>query len=376
MKLTIAREALLAALEPAARIIDRKPLRPILSHVRLVAEGESLAICGTDQDIEIRTSATAVIETPGEIAVPAATLHDLARRLPADEIVLALDDDRRMLVSAGRNRTRLPTLPSVDYPVIVPEGLDHGFTLAAEDLAQMLRETLHAASSDNTRPFICGVYLHVAETTEGPRLAAVSTNGSSVVTRRLLDLPEKASGMPGITIPSKTAGELLRLCDKAKDEVALSLSATKLRATRAGVTLTSVLINSAFPPYERIIPWENERIAIVETDALQAAVERISIMADAHDSAAHLDFSDGTLALTRISPSAGEMREEITCEFEGEPFSTAFDYRLLARIVANLPGDTLMLRMSSKRDGNILTPREGSPSMALLGRMHVARPVA
>ena len=376
MKLTIAREALLGALEPAARIIDRKPLRPILSHVRLTAEGEALAICGTDQDIEIRTAAAATIAEAGDIALPAATLHDLARRLPSDEITLTLGDDRRMQVTAGRSRSKLPTMPAVDYPVIVPEGLEHGFSLPAEDLAQMLRETLHAASSDNTRPFICGVYLHVAETPEGQRLAAVTTNGSSIVARRLLDLPEKAAGIPGITIPTKTAGELLKLCDKAKDEVTLSLSATKLRAIRGGVTLTSVLINSDFPPYERIIPWENERTAIVDTEALQAAVERISIMADAHDNVAHLDFSDGTLALFRISPSAGEMREEISCEFEGETFSTAFDYRLLARVVANLPGDTVLFRMSSKRDGNILTPREGSPSMALLGRMNVARPAA
>lgn len=373
MRLVIERAELLSAVEPAARVIQRRNLIPILNNIRLVAEGSLLAVTATDLDIEIRTSAPASIDEPGAATVPAATLHDLVKSLrEGQQIEISQGEDKtRLTVKAGRSQTRVPTLPADEYPNLVADDLTHSFTINGSALSVLLRDTAFAACTEASFHHICGVHLHEAMQEGGSRMATAATDGSRLLARRHGALPHGASAMPAITIPSKTVGEIVRLLDKSKGEAFVELSASKIRVTFGRTVLTSSLIEGTFPDYQSIIQQDAAHSITVEAEALAAAINRIAITADtANSRATALSFTDRLLTLSIANAASGEAREEVECDFEGDPFAIGFDHRLLSRVIGALGGDTVFMKFPAKGNAQFMT-REGSELLALIAPMQV-----
>lgn len=191
MKLVIEHTDLLKAVDPAAKVIQRRNIIPILNNIRIAAEGSQIAVTATDLEIEIRTMAPADVEVAGTITVPADHLLDLIRRMPdGSQISFELEPDTRLSMRRGRSHTRLPTLPVGDYPDIAPGDMTHRFDMPADVITSILRDTVFAASNEPTLHRICGVHWHQVETENGSRLAAVATDGSRMLARRVTPLPE------------------------------------------------------------------------------------------------------------------------------------------------------------------------------------------
>ncbi len=372
MKLAVERADLLRAVEPAARVIQKRNLIPILNNVCLRADADRLTITATDLDIEIRTTTSASVYEPGAVTVPAGPFFDLVRRLPdGAQIGLSQTDDKtRLSVQAGRSHTRLPTLPADEYPDIVSEELTHSFAMQTDALAALMRDTIFAASTEPSLNHICGVRLHEASYSGGTRLAAAGTDGHRMLSRRLAPVPDGAAGMPGITIPTKTVGEIIRLIDKMKGEVSIELNARKIRVTLGQTVLTSSLIQGEFPDYNQIIPKASPRIVTIEADALTSAIGRISITADSDAKrGTALTFTNQLLTLTIANQASGDAREEVECDYEGEPFKIGFDHSFLSKILNVLGGDTVLMKMDQEMTVTQFMTREGSDLLALLAPM-------
>ncbi len=371
MKLTIERSHLLKAVDPAAKVIQRRNTIPILNNIRIAAEGGEITVTATDLDIEIRTTAPAEVDVAGAVTVPADTLHDLVRHLPdGSQIGFELEADTRLSMRCGRSHTRLPTLPASDYPDIAPGEMTHRFDLPGDVLSSLLRDTVFAASTEPTT-YICGVHWHQAEGESGPLLAAVATDGSRMLARRVAPLPDGANGFQAVTIPTRTVSEIVRLVDKEKGEVAIALSATKIRVIIGQTLLTSSLIVGGFPDYERAVPRQTPNEVTVEAAPLLAAIGRVAIIADReHIRATIFSFDDRRLTLTMANQASGELREEVACDFEGEPFAIGYDHRLLTKLLGVVGGDTVLMRVGGESNPNtIFSSHAGSDMYALLARI-------
>ncbi len=198
MKLTIERAALLKALGHVQSVVERRNTIPILSNVLLATRGGALAFSATDLDMEITDEADAQIESPGQITAPAHTLYEIVRKLPEGaEVSLALaGDDPRLQVQAGRYRVQLPVLPAGDFPVMSSDGLSGPISVAAADLIRLIDKTRFAISTEETRYYLTGIYLHTLVDDGRPTLRAVATDGHRLA---LADMPapEGAAGTPG-----------------------------------------------------------------------------------------------------------------------------------------------------------------------------------
>src|SRR5580658_5688938 len=226
MQLTIERAALLKALGHVQSVVERRNTIPILSNVLLSADRDAMALSATDLDMEIVDETPGRVDGKGQITAPAHTLYEIVRKLPEGaEVELRFSaDDPRLQVSAGRSKFNLPVLPAGDFPVMSSDGLSGRITIDTTDLIRLIDKTRFAISTEETRYYLNGLYLHDVVDDGVRKLRAVATDG-----RRLALAETRApEGLPagqGVILPRKTVGEVRRLLDDAGETIAMSLSA-------------------------------------------------------------------------------------------------------------------------------------------------------
>src|ERR1700726_2972196 len=277
MKVTVERSELLRSLGHVHRAVERRNTIPILANVLLRADRATLSLKATDLDLEV-TDAIATEAAPGgSTTVPAHMFYDIVRKLPEGaQIVLESSGDRAALsIRAGRSRFTLQTLPESDFPDLAPGEMSHKFALKASDLKRLIDKTQFAISTEETRYYLNGIYLHVASAAQAQTLRAVATDGHRLAQMEL-ELPKGADGMPGIIVPRKTVGEVLRLMEDTEAEIAIELSPGKIRFTVGQAILTSKLIDGTFPDYARVIPVGNDKELVVDKKEFEQAVDRAS----------------------------------------------------------------------------------------------------
>ncbi|MGZ8369398.1 MAG: DNA polymerase III subunit beta, partial [Rhodoplanes sp.] len=248
MKVTVERSELLRSLSHVHRVVERRSTIPILANVLVRAESGQLAFKATDLDLEILEAIPADVPAGGVTTVPAHMFYEIVRKLPEGaQVVLEGSSDRAVLViRAGRSRFTLQTLPESDFPDLAAGDMTHEFTLPAADLKRLIDKTQFAISTEETRYYLNGIYLHTAGEGTKAVLRAVATDGHRLAQVELT-APAGAAGMPGIIIPRKTVGEVHRLVEDIDGEIKVELSATKIRFTIGPVVLTSKLIDGTFP---------------------------------------------------------------------------------------------------------------------------------
>src|SRR5436305_2303973 len=247
MKVTVERAALLKSLGHVHRVVERRNTIPILANVLIKAEKSKLTFKATDLDVEVTETIAAEVGPGGATTVPAHMFYEIVRKLPEGaQIVLEASGDRAMLtIRAGRSRFTLQTLPESDFPDLAAGDMTHSFKLGATELKRLIDKTQFAISTEETRYYLNGIYLHTAGTAKAPTLRAVATDGHRLAQVEL-PLPEGAAGMAGIIIPRKTVGEVQRLIEDNDAEITLELSPGKMRFTFGDVVLTSKLIDGTF----------------------------------------------------------------------------------------------------------------------------------
>ena len=349
MKLTIERAALLKALGHVQSVVERRNTIPILSNVLISTRGDGLAFSATDLDMEITDETEARIESPGQITAPAHTLYEIVRKLPegADVSLSFTGEDPRLQVQAGRYRVNLPVLPAGDFPVMSSDGLSAPITVATADLMRLIDKTRFAISTEETRYYLTGIYLHTVVEDGRPVLRAVATDGHRLA---LADMPapEGSAGAPGVIVPRKTVQEARRLMEDAGETITLRISPQKVRFDFGRAALTSKVIDGSFPDYTRVIPRENHRVMSVDNTLFAAAVDRVATISSEKSRSVKLAAESGKVVLTVRNMETGQAVEELEIDYDGEPFEIGFNARYLMDVTAQIGGETADFRFADR----------------------------
>ena len=340
MKLTIERTALLKALGHVQSVVERRNTIPILSNVLLTAGRDTLSFSATDLDMEITDSTNALVDVPGQITAPAHTLYEIVRKLPegADVALSYSGEDPRLQVQAGRYKVNLPVLPSGDFPVMSSDGLSPTITVDTTDLMRLIDKTRFAISTEETRYYLTGIYLHSVVEDGRQLLRAVATDGHRLA-RIELPLPEGAAGIPGVIIPRKTINEIRKLIDEAAARIEITLSETKIRFHFDAITVISKLIDGTFPDYERVIPVGNDKVLEVRAKPFAASVDRVATISTEKSRAVKLSLSRDNLTLSATSPEAGSATEELEVKYGGPALEVGFNSRYLLDVIQQINGE-------------------------------------
>src|SRR6202162_3205103 len=372
MKVTVERAELLRALSHVHRGVERRNTIPILANVLVRAERSKLSIKAPDLDLEVIETIGGEVSPGGVTTLPPHMFYEIVRKLPeGTQVVLEASGDRAVLtIRAGRSRFTLQTLPESDFPDIAAGEMTHKFTLAAADLKRLIEKTQFAISTEETRYYLNGIYLHVAGTGKSQTLRAVATDGHRLA-QVDLDLPKGAAGLPGVIVPRKTVGEVQRLIEDSEAEIGIELSQGKIRFTIGSVVLTSKLIDGTFPDYGRVIPQNNDKELIVDKKDFEAAVDRVSTISSERGRAVKLALSAGKLVLSVTNPDSGSATEELEVEYASDALDIGFNSRYLLDIAAQIEGEVAVLRLADPGSPTLVQDKDSKGALYVLMPMRV-----
>ena len=373
MKITVERGAFLKALSHVQSVVERRNTIPILSNVMIDAAKGKLKLTATDLDIEIVETIPADVIRNGAATAPAHMLYDIVRKLPEGaqvQVELLSSEGGRLQVSAGSVRFELACLPKEDFPQMAAGALPHKFRLEAADLKHLIDKTRFAISTEETRFYLNGIYLHAAKEGKKKALRAVATDGHRLA-RFELDLPDGAADMPGVIIPRKTVAELRRLLDDSEGAIDISLSDTKIQFTNDGVELTSKLIDGTFPDYQRVIPSGNDKSLGLDSKEFAAAVDRVSTISADKTRAVKLAIAKDKLTLTVVNPDSGTATEEVGATYSASPIEIGFNARYLLDITNQFEGKDVRFLLADAGSPTIIEDAEDARTLYVLMPMRV-----
>lgn len=373
MKLSLDRDTFGRCLTRVQGVVERKGTIPILANVLIKAQGDAISLSTTDMDLEIAESLPAKVEVQGETTVPAFMLNEIVRKFPSGSLVdVSLDGTgSTMTIKAGRSRFKLSCLPVDDFPNLDTGEMTTNFSLSANELRTLIDRTSFAMSTEETRYYLNGIYVHEAEVDGEKLLRAVATDGHRLA-RFEMPLPQGAVGMPSIILPRKAVGQIRKLADETAGNVEISMSQSKVRFSFDHTVLISKLIDGTFPDYDRVIPSGNDKIVTLDPKLFSAAIDRVSTISEGKTRAIKMIFDGSNVTISASSQDAGSATEEIELnEASDAKMEIGFNAKYLLDITTRINGDVVKLSLCDSSAPTILQDSDSPNALYVLMPLRV-----
>lgn len=372
MKFIIERATLLKTLSHVQSIVEKRNTIPVLSNVKIEALADGISFKATDMDTEITEVVDAKISEQGATTAPAHMLYDIVRKLSdGAEVELTFPDDKGQLtIACGKSKFSLSCIGVEDFPVISGDALPINFSMSVGELKGVIDRTKFAVSTEETRYYLNGVYMHAKNNGATSVLRIVATDGHRLACVES-PLPQGAENLNGVIIPRKTIGEIRKLLDDTSVEnVTISMSDNKVRFTLEEVTLTSKLIDGTYPDYERVIPTGNDKSLEMSVKALATAVDRVSVVAE-RTRAIKMITGKNHVSITTSSPELGSAQEEVEAAYDGEVLEIGYNFRYLLDILAEITGETVKISFADASSPSVIHDTSDSSAVFVLMPMRV-----
>ena len=372
MKFVIERAILLKTLSHIQSIVEKRNTIPVLSNVRIEAMGDGISFKATDMDTEITEIVDAKISETGATTAPAHMLYDIVRKLSdGSEVEITFPDDKGQLtIASGRSKFALSTIGVEDFPVISGDKLPINFNIGREELKDVIDRTQFAVSTEETRYYLNGIYIHAKNEGAAKVLRIVATDGHRLACVES-PLPGGADKITGVIIPRKTIGEVRKLLDDTKAEnISVALSDNKVRFTLEEVILTSKLIDGTYPDYERVIPTDTNKLLEVNVKELANAVDRVSVVAE-RTRAIKMITDDSKVIITTTSPDLGSAMEELDAKYDNESLEIGYNFRYLLDILAEIKGESVQIGFSDASSPSVIHDTSDASAIYVLMPMRV-----
>jgi DNA polymerase-3 subunit beta len=374
MKLSIDKIDLQRGLARLQAIVEKRSSMPILANVLATASGNKetgrLELAATDLEVGIRGSQTAKVTKPGALTISARKLYDIVRELPDEPIQLESTPNSYLDIRCGRARFTLAGTDAQEYPSLPDFSPGRMVRLQAAVLSQMIEGTMYAASLDETRYNLNGVYFEVVPETARIRMVATDGHRLALVERTAgSDVSGLASG---VIVPRKGLAELKRLVDEVDaDEVEIGFEGNSGLARSGNVTLVMRLIEGEFPNYQQVIPKDCDHFLVLTADALVRALRRVSLLSAEHSRAVKVELSEGKLQLSSRTPDLGDAQEELDVDYAGPSISMGFNGRYLLDCLSALGAKEVRLGFRDGGSAVEIRPTDDLESVAVVMPMRL-----
>jgi DNA polymerase III, beta subunit len=353
MRFTCSVQDLVSALNVVTRAIAARSTIQIMEGVLLTSCPEGLRLTCTDLALGIETHITAQIAKEGSVVLPGKLLAEIVRKLSEGEMEISVNEQNIASIKCAGSRTTLTGLAAEEYPALPDVGEAKVVSLPQSELRDMIQRTTFATATDETRPILTGCLIE----TEGTEMSIVALDGFRLALRKQSfgqELPTLSAVVPG-----KVLNEIARILSDTDELVTLQWGATHLLADMGETRVVARLLEGEFIRYKQILPADWQTRIIVSKQAMEAAMDRASLMArEGKNNLVKLHMEENTLLITS-NAEMGDVREEMTIEFEGRELDIAFNVRYITDTLRAIEDENITLKFNSNVSPCVLGPTFG-----------------
>jgi DNA polymerase III subunit beta len=363
MRFTISREKLQEGLAAVTASIPAKTTLPVLANILVEATDKGIRLSGTDLDIAVTTEVAADVEMPGAITIPAKKLSEIARELPPAPVRIAAVGEQRVSLDCGRSHFKILGLPRDEFPAFPNVRFNESWRIRSGDLIKLISHTSFAVSTEESRPILNGVLWEL----KPDMMRMVATNGHRLAK---MEMTIKSAGAPpsDLIVPPKALEQIRKLFPE-DEELEIAKGENHLGFRSPFTAVYTRLIEGPYPPYDQVIPKDNNRVAIADRAALTGALRRMSIIASDQTHRIRLSFNAGMLKLSVQTPDLGEATDELAVRYTGDPLDIGFNANYLLEILRYIPTDEVRLTFKAPERAATLEPEawsDPSPYLCLV----------
>ena len=348
MKLTAAREELLAPLQSVIGVVERRQTMPVLANVLLAARDNKLSVTGTDLEVELVATCAVSVQQPGDITVPGRKLFDIFRSLPEKVSVMLSTEGERVSVRAGRSRFTLSSLPASEFPLVEEINAQQTLTMPQGEFRRLIDKTHFAMAQQDVRYYLNGLLLE----TDGKALRAVATDGHRLALCET-ELSGKARTSQQVIVPRKGVLELQRILG-TENNIELAVGTNHVRAQIGEIRFTSKLIDGRFPEYARVIPSNPPKTVEADRENLRQALQRTAILSNEKYRGIRLTARPDLLTLQAHNPEQEEAEDQVEVSYKGEEVEIGFNVNYLLDALSAIEGDKVQIGLTDSNSSCLI----------------------
>ena len=350
MRFTISREKLQEGLTAVTATIPAKTTLPVLANILVETTEKGIRLSGTDLDIAVSTEVAADVEASGAITIPAKKLSEIARELPPSPVKIAAAGEQRVTLDCGRSHFKILGLPRDEFPSFPTVRFNESWRIRSGELQKLISHTSFAVSTEESRPILNGVLWELRP----EMMRMVATNGHRLAK---MELPVKTAVATSsdLIVPPKALEQVRRLFPE-DEELEIARGENHLGFRSPFTSVFTRLIEGPYPPYDQVIPRDNNRVAIADRAALMSALRRMSVIASDQTHRIRLSFNSALVRFSVQTPDLGEATDELPIRFTGDPLDIGFNANYLLEILRYIPTEEVKLTFKAPERAATLEP--------------------
>ena len=349
MKISIQREDILKPLQQVIGAVEKRQTLPALANVLIRSEGDGLSITATDLEVELVAYVDKAADEAGEVTIPARKLADICKALPEGAAITIVTEGEKAMVTSGKSRFTLTTLPAAEFPALEEVASSREFEIPQGALKRLIEKTGFAMANQDVRYYLNGLMMEVSE----GKLRAVATDGHRLAMSQC-DAAVEAQTPQQVIVPRKGVQELMRLLGDSEEAASIALSSNHIRVRVDGVRFTSKLIDGRFPDYERVLPQGGDKEVEIDRDVLRQSLQRASILSNEKYRGIRLSFEPGVLRIQAHNPEQEEAQDEIEIGYDGAPLEIGFNVNYLLDVLNTVEGDAVQGTLKDQNSSALL----------------------
>jgi len=349
-------------------IVERRSTVPILSNIVVSGEKNTIHIMATDLEIGVKEIIEADNVEKGDICVSARKLYDIVRELSEERVEIQQEENFWISIKAGKTIFNLPGVDSKEFPAFPStEGATY-FPIGASTLLDMIEKTVFAASSEESRFNLNGIYLEkiIKDKKEYFRMVATDGHRLSLIDKELKTTLEK-----GIIISRRGLTELRRVLGDGEREVNISRKDNNCIFKTEQTIVVVRLLEGEYPDYQQVIPQANDKQVILTRKDFIGALRRAHVIASEKGEGVRFSIREETMEIKTGGPDVGNVQEEIKVDYKGTPLEVSFNARYLLDVLNIMDTEKIKMELKEELSSGLIRPVDGEDHLYVIMPMRL-----
>ncbi|EIJ80144.1 DNA polymerase III subunit beta [Bacillus methanolicus PB1] len=362
MKLIIQRDRLVQSVQDVMKAVSSRTTIPILTGIKIAATEKGVTLTGSDSDISIESSIPkeedgdelAEIIESGAIVLQARFFSEIVKKLPTDTVVIEVQNHLQTVIRSGKSEFNLHGLDAEEYPHLPQIKEENVFRISADLLKMMIRQTVFAVSTSETRPILTGVNWKI----EDRELTCIATDSHRLALRKA-QIETESNESYNVVIPGKSLNELSKILDDSNDPIDIVITENQVLFKAKHLLFFSRLLEGNYPDTSRLIPTDSKTDVVVNIKEFLQAIDRAALLArdDRNNVVKFSTFENQLIEISSNTPEIGKVIEEVQAQsIDGEDLKISFSAKYMIDALKTLDGTEIKVSFTGAMRPFLIRP--------------------